>query len=251
MPDRPKVYSEQEASEIVRRAAELAEAKTANSYKSGITRDELERIASEMGVPLDALDQAIDESKEPAVGKRRFAFNTKVESVLDFEANEDDLGAVLDMVNPMRRHAVVLTGKRLELVTMCGMMRTRISASCKNGRTRLSLDGKGITVFMFTAYPILIFGFSLVVNGLARVGPVVPVLGAIGLVTIALAAFWAGMQFSIRKLHDLSERIRNCLEKSHSETTDLRKELTKSASAPVVIALESAEADEVSQSLDH
>ncbi|MFX9058321.1 hypothetical protein ABTN75_21235, partial [Acinetobacter baumannii] len=62
MSDRPRVYSEQEASEIVKRAAELAEAKAANTYKSGITKAELERIAAEMGVPLEALDQAIRES---------------------------------------------------------------------------------------------------------------------------------------------------------------------------------------------
>ncbi|MES1228018.1 MAG: hypothetical protein ABUL72_05060 [Armatimonadota bacterium] len=229
MPDRPKVYSEQEASDIVRRAAELAEAKAANSYKSGITRDELERIASEMGVPLEALDQAINESSEPTKGKKRFAFNTKVESVLDFEADEDDLGGVLDMVNPMRRHAVVLTGKRLELVTMTGMMRTRVTAHCKNGRTRLTLDGRGFTVFMFTAYPILIFGFQLVALT-ARYGPAGTIAGSVALVALALAAFWAGMQLSIRKLHELSENIREKMEESHQESTGLRQELGRTSS---------------------
>ena len=243
MPERPKVYSEQEASEIVRRAAELAEAKASNAYRSGITRDELERIASEMGVPLDALDQAISESHEPEKTKRRFAFNTKVESVLDFEANEEDLGTILDKVHSMRRHAVVLTSKRLDMVSMCGTMRTRITAVSKNGRTRLTLDGKGLTVFMLSAYPILIFGFTFIAR-MSQFGFGAAILGAAALVSLALAAFWVGMQFSVKRLHALADEIKETLEENHRQSADVRRELEKPVASKEGTAPESLEVSE-------
>lgn len=229
MSDRPRVYSEQEASEIVKRAAELAESKAQNTYKSGITRAELERIAGEMGVPIEALHQAIRESETPAPAKKGiFNLNPKIETVVDFEANEDDYATILDRVNPMRRQAVVLTQKRLEVVTTTGLMQTRITAQSRNGRTRIALEGKAWVAFMATAYPLFIFALTTSPH-LMRVNPLAGILLAVGLMTLGLLAFWAAVQWSHRKFQEFAAEVRSRLEQSHEESNSLRENL----SAPV------------------
>jgi len=230
MSDRPRVYSEQEASEIVKRAAELAETKATNSYKSGITRAELERIASEMGVPIDALNEAIRESEAPAKdSKHRFNLNPKLETVVDFEANEDDFATVLDMVNPMRRQAVVLTQKRLEVVTMTGLMQTRITAQSRNGRTRIGLEGKGWVAFMATAYPFFIFALTTSPH-LMRVNMFAGIALAVTLMTVGLLAFWLAAQWSQRKFTQFAADVKARLEQSHGETSEnLRTNLSNSS----------------------
>lgn len=232
MADRPRVYSEQEASEIVKRAAELTESKAANTYKSGITKAELERIAAEMGVPLDALDQAIRESEVPAPQKKGILnLNPKTEMVLDFEANEDDFATVLYKVNPMRRHSVVLTQKRLEVVTMTGLMQTRITAQSRNGRTRVSLEGKAWVAFMATAYPLFIFALTTTPH-LMKTNMLAGVALALGLMTVGLLAFWFAAQRAQRKFHEFAKEVRDQLEESHEETDSLRNNLSAPAPQP-------------------
>lgn len=228
MPESHRVYSEQEASEIVKRASEIAEAKSANTYRSGITRDELTRIAGEMGVPPEALAQAIDEQGAPRQTRPRWGSKAKLESVLDFQADEDALSTVLDTITPMRRHQMVLAKGRLEVSTMSGLMPVRVSVTSRNGRTRLSLAGMPWVIFLMTSYPLLVFGFVFAAQ-LGKLSGVAGAILAVVLVAVAGALFFAAVQHSIRKMHDLHDSIRESLEAEAKASTELRSRL---ANAP-------------------
>ena len=61
MPDE-RVFSEQEVSQILRRAVQISEEDSSQAYVPGITQSELERIAAEVGVDAEALSRAILEA---------------------------------------------------------------------------------------------------------------------------------------------------------------------------------------------
>src|SRR5579859_3641216 len=94
------VFSEKEVSEIMQRAAELQEKEQAG-YARGVTRDELVRIAEELGVSPEVLTRAIDEQTERKA-RRPWQFVREEERVVDGEIDPNDFDLILESLRPMR-----------------------------------------------------------------------------------------------------------------------------------------------------
>ena len=99
-----EVFSEQEVTQIIRRAAELsAKAPESPTYTPGITRSELEKIASEIGVDPKSLQQAILESRESNVKSEGFTFAPVYERVVEGELDPDEFDLVTDFIHTFGR----------------------------------------------------------------------------------------------------------------------------------------------------
>lgn len=150
-----RVYSEQEASEILQKAAKLQEAKGAGpDYTPGITLDELQRIAIEAGIDPKILDEAL---KEEPTTKEKSKYPFEIERVLDGELAADDFDVVLEAMGPAhRRQAITQVGRTLSGNIWTGTGMTALQVSSRNGRTRLSMKSNPFFAFFTVLYPLFI-----------------------------------------------------------------------------------------------
>lgn len=147
-----RVFSEQEAAEILQRAVSLAD-QTAG-YTPGVTLEELQRIASEAGLPADALRKALTEheSRVPAGGKP--TPGAAVERVLEGELRPEDFDIALDglRIRRHRRAGIEQVGRTLRAGIWYGTQMMEIHLTSRNGRTRISVRPQVFRSVFFPAF---------------------------------------------------------------------------------------------------
>lgn len=182
-----RVFSEQEVAEIMRRAATLQEesADAAEVYTPGVTMEELQRVAQEMGVSAKFLEQAIREKlggEQPrGIGKA-----PEEQRVIEGELDPQDFDVVLDHIRTRvrSRNQVAQVGRSMrgQVFTSSGMANLEVTS--RGGRTRISVQPVAIFEYLGSFYPAFIVSI-LAGAPLADSGQ--PLLGA----GIAVAAFGA------------------------------------------------------------
>lgn len=136
-----RLFSEQEATQIVQLAASLQEAKGDELYKPGVTKAELERIAQEVGVSKTMLDEAIarlQTGSPTAETKKVGPAHVITERVFDGELDPEDHDIVTELFGnafgPMGGSTV---GKTLTCYRARGGANHEMTITARGGRTRV------------------------------------------------------------------------------------------------------------------
>lgn len=230
-----RVYSESEATEIVRRAVEIQEqkAKDADKYTPGVTREELERVAKEIGLSPDALERAIEELRaNPGQKKSRFSMKEEVERVIDRELSPDDFDLVAEILRTKSSQTIPSqVGRTLQSKVMVAGSVADIAVTSRNGRTRINVRSMPLlgTIFgSLLAFYGLIFGGVLIgEHGNIAAGIAVMLFGMIAGVALFSGLLKSGRKGTQKLADDLAKRVEEEVEASQ---LSVRQNLATSAS---------------------
>ena len=156
-----RIFSEQEASQILRRAAELMEKEVegGKDYTPGITRQELENIAKEVGVDPKFLELAITQQGRAESKPGVLHLTQEFERVIEGELNPDDFDVIIESIKPLSRigqAGFTQVGRSLQASAWTGVSQANVSVSSRNGRTRLKVASNPLFGFLMGGYPALI-----------------------------------------------------------------------------------------------
>lgn len=207
-----RVFSEKEASDIVRRAAVLHEQaqESASPYTPGVTREELERIAKEVGIDVAFLDRAILEGTRPESRKGPLHLTEEFERVIEGELDPNDFDVVTGALKMMRvQHGVAAAqvGRSLTATAWTGLSQAYVTVSSRNGRTRLNVKSNALFAWLFALHPAFILSI-IAMGATAEAGAA---LVGIGIVAGLALAGWAGFRALLKAGHrragELADRI--------------------------------------------
>jgi hypothetical protein len=216
------LFSEQEAAEILRRAVELNEqAADETEYQPGITREELERIAGEVGVSVQFLLQAIKEAGSFESRRGPLHLTEEVERVVDVELNPEDFDVVSSQLKPFSnagQPAFAQIGRSLKGSAWTGISQAEVEISSRKGRTKIKVKSTPLLAFLLGILPAFIVGLiSMAVfaeNGHVAAG----ILSATGVAIAGLFAFRKLLQAGHKKARQLAERIKQIVVSESSKS---------------------------------
>jgi hypothetical protein len=202
-----RVFSEQEVGEIVQRAAELQERSPERglSYTPGVTREQLERVAAEVGVEPEFLEQAIRERLEPPRG--RWHLLREEERVVTGELDPRDFDVLLAEVSAGHRRHATQIGRTLRTQVWTGSGFARLEVTSRNDRTRIRLRPFPVLQFLGTFYPTF---FASTAGGaaLSHAGHgLAAALMAAGAVVAGGLGFGTWLRHSNRAMHRLGDKL--------------------------------------------
>ncbi|MCB8933008.1 MAG: hypothetical protein H6534_06150, partial [Chthonomonadaceae bacterium] len=212
MDSEKRVFSEKEASEIVQRAARLHEAafESSTPYTPGITREELVRIAKEIGVDPKFIEQAILEGAGPESRKGVLHLTEEFEQVVQGELSPDRFDLVLDELKVMNRHQGVgatQVGRTLQATHWTGLSQAQVQITSRSGRTRVNVKSNALFAWLFALHP----AFILSVIALASTGEHGMIATGLAITGVLAAAGWTGFRALLKKGHpragQLAERL--------------------------------------------
>lgn len=239
MPDE-RVYSEQEVAAIIKRAVELTE-QEGTKYQPGVTREELLKIAEEVGVPIAALEQAIRESGTVREAKGPFQLTSEHERVVEGEIDPGQFDLIIDGLKPLnRRHSQAITqvGRKLTMQTWNGVGQSSIDITSREGRTRIQVRSGALFQGLMTLYPAFI-GSMIAMGSLGEKG----MIGVGVAIAAALATVGGGMfAFLTRKGHQKSRELAD-------ELRDRVAQSLESQAAPSQSTAQSEEPENLQQRL--
>lgn len=151
--DKERVFSEQEVAQIIKRAAEITEEGAEPTYVPGVTREELEKIAAEVGVSASALERAINEARERTHKRGPLRLTEEFERVVDGELDPSQFDVVLEGVKTFGRGEPTLVGRSLRADAWTGAGQAHIDVTSRNGRTKLKVKSNAFFEALMTLYP--------------------------------------------------------------------------------------------------
>jgi hypothetical protein len=202
--DDDHVFSEQEVGEIVQRAAKLQEtsAERGLSYTPGVTREQLERVAAEVGVEREFLDRAISERLSAAGPGRGLALRREEERIVAGELDPSNFDLILTEVRARgrRRHPAAQIGRTLQAQVWTGAGLANLQVTSRNERTRIRLRRFPLFEILGTLYPtfmVSVVGGSALASAGHAVGATV---AAAASVALGAFGFRTWMRASDRRL---------------------------------------------------
>jgi hypothetical protein len=208
MPSEKRVFSEQEVSAVVRRAVELQENAGQESYTPGVTPEELERIAAELGIEPRFLQQAIFEANTTESKKGPLNLTEEFERVVDTELSSDDFDVLLKYLRPIgHRHPITQIGRTLTGSAWTGCSMANVEVSSKGGRTRVKVKSNPFFAWLVTLHPAFISSLLLFAF-LGKAGLVWLAIGLVALIAvIASVAFQAMVKAGHKSAKGLTEKL--------------------------------------------
>lgn len=214
-----RVFSEQEVTQILRRAVELTESGADKAYAPGVTIEELERIAAEVGVSPRALSQAILEQGMEPSKKGVLNLTEEFERVVAGEMDPSQYDVILEGLKPLSnagQPSASQIGRKLTASVWTGFGQAKIDVTSRNGRTRLSVKSNAFLQGLMTLYPAFI-GSVIAIASTADKG-----MAGIGLAIAAVLTSIGGLAFATltRKGHRRAEKIADDLRSRIAATID-------------------------------
>jgi hypothetical protein len=219
-----QVYSEQEASEILKRAASMMEKATGegDAYTPGITREELERIAHEVGVDPKFLQLAIAEQGQPESKKGPFNLTEEFERVIEGELDPSDFDVLAEHIKLLGnagQPAIAQVGRSLQASAWTGVSQAKVNVSARNGRTRLQVKSTPLFAILMGGYPALM-GAIISAASLGERGHVgLAIAAAVGFVGAGITAF----NFLLRKGHEKARQLTESLKLRIADETESKR----------------------------
>lgn len=226
-----RVFSEQEASEILQIAARMQEAEGVNpKYTPGITMGELQRIAAEAGINPKVLERAILEGSTP---KEKAKWPLEIERVLHGELEPGDFDLVQTTLG-----SATQVGRTLNTTIWTGTGMSTVLVSSRNGRTRLSLKANPFFSLFFVLYPLLVVAFAGTAIGSGGRSPFwfIPFLWMAALALASVLIPWSLRRHRKKaeeKMAQLELKVGDALAESAAEQEDERARLASASSALV------------------
>ncbi|MCO5297923.1 MAG: hypothetical protein M9921_13825 [Fimbriimonadaceae bacterium] len=210
-------FTEQQVSDIIRRAAERqSRADTPGRVPAGISETELRRVAGELGIDAEALQFAMREvggSTVSDTGTIR-SIERVLEREIEGELPEEALAVVIEEFVPMTGlHANTVTlGRAINYTSMAGMGQCNVNVSPRNGKTLLRVKSNafvaGVPTFLpalFATIPTL--GFMLTKMDATPATKALAVILTLGVVwTGAIVGFRALVRHTNHRILELTNR---------------------------------------------
>lgn len=209
VPDR-RVFSEQEVTEIITRATEISAAGKESAYIPGVTIEELERIAKEVGVDAAALMQAIEEQKEPRKQKSRTGFFEEFIRVVDGELSPDDFDLAIEGVSMMngKSSGTSQIGRTLHATAWTGVSQAFVDVQSRGGRTKIKVKSNPWMQALYTLHPAfmaaLITAGSMGERGMGMLGTAI----GVGLMVVGAVVFNVMRKVGHRKAEETADKIK-------------------------------------------
>lgn len=235
----PRLYSDQEISAILKRAGEL-QAKESDAETHGLSLEELQHIAAEVGLDPKLIERAAAQlehkgSDKKGVGLWGSPTSIHIERVMQGEIAEhqwaDVAGRIGDAFGMVGRSGQV--GQSLEWTHTSERANLQITATPCKGQTKVRVVGKFTRVALAYFLPALIVGgvWGTVIPLAMQVAPAFSF--AIGM-TLAIAAYWfarLGYGRYIRKKEQAVDKLIGKLEQLIEAEADLEAPSEKVAVA--------------------
>ena len=211
-----KFFSESEATKIVQRAVQLQEQSQASAYTPGVTKEELARIAAEVGVSVEFLEQAIRE-RGGNPERRGFSLSKDFQRVVDGEFDPTDFDVLISALGVQgRQYTTTQVGRSLHSHRMVGMCTAKVEVTARNGRTRITANASPILPAILSTELAVIsvgIGASLAATGQSLVGGIL--LGLGGLLGSAWMLF-GGTKAGYVKTEKLVNNLAEVVEEENS-----------------------------------
>lgn len=236
-----RVFSEQEVTEIIRRAVELTEAGDARSYTPGVTRQELEKIGSEVGVSPDALARAILEVQQRTGKRGPLHLTEEFERVVSGELNPDQFDLIVEGIKPLSnagQPGMTQIGRTLTMSAWTGVGQAKVDLTSRSGRTRVKVRSSALFQGLMTLYPAAI-GSVIAIGMLSERG--MGLLGAaIGVAVLALGGGLFGWLTKLghRKAESLADNLRERIEQTLRDQEPAGVELKEAESLEQRLSLD-------------
>ncbi len=208
MPEPRRVYSEGEAADLLKRAAELQEQSGQDTYQPGVTWEDLVQIAKDAGIDPAYLERAT--TSAPAAKERhKGLLNYSVERVVDGELPLEKFDVILEAARPMNSSKTqpAQVGKTLRSQTWMGWNAGQIEVSSKKGRTRIKVGTNAGLPYLMAVHGPFIAAIVTLANlserGMAPLGLAI----AGGLLLVAGFFFQLIMRKSREQADQLVDRI--------------------------------------------
>ncbi|MCH8978673.1 MAG: hypothetical protein IH945_05455 [Armatimonadetes bacterium] len=228
-----RVFSEQEASEIMQRAVRLQESsKTGDDYTPGVTLEELKRIAEEAGIDARFLDKAvagIDTAEKSTIGV--FNLTEEFERVVEGEMDPEDFDKILHLVRRSGKGGMSQVGRTLTGMGNVGIHMVHVNVESRKGRTRINVRSSPFTAYFIALHGPLI-GSVIALAALIETGR--PWLGlaiALGLMAVGGSAFKSLVNAGKRAARRLTSQIVEVVEE---EVDPLRDRMARASEAKTV-----------------
>lgn len=209
-----RVFSEQEAAEIMQRAVRMQETSPKSDYTPGITEDELRKIAIEAGIDAAFIEKAIagiDTEEKSKTGL--FNMTEEFERVVEGEMDPKDFDTILNMVKRSGRAGMMQVGRTLTGQGFTGVHMVTVNVESRKGRTKLKVKYVPFSAY-FIGLHLPIIASMGIIGGFAGAGQ--PWLGvgiAGGLFGIGSLVFsWlvkAGRRAAKKLTGEIAETIRD------------------------------------------
>lgn len=145
-----RIFSEQEAAEIMQRAVRMQEQSgTGEQYTPGITAEELKKIALEAGIDASFLERAIagiDVEEKSTLGP--FNLTEEFERVVEGEMNPEDYDRILSIVKPSHQRGISQVGRTLTGVGTVGPHMVHINVESRKGRTKVKVKYSPVFAYL-------------------------------------------------------------------------------------------------------
>ena len=228
-----KIFSEQEAAEIMQRAVRMQEESSkGGDYTPGITEDELQRIAVEAGIDVAFLRKAIagiETDEKSTLGP--FNLTEEFERVVEGEMNPEDYDKILKLVKPGHNRGISQVGRTLTGIGSVGPHMVHLNVESRQGRTKVKVKDTPVFAYLIGMHGPLI-GSVIAVASTAEHGNVLLGLGiGAGLLTIGSFAFNYLVKSGRRAAKKLTGKVVEAIEE---EVDPLRQNLTQPSGASAV-----------------
>ncbi len=228
-----RVFSEQEVGQIIRRAVQLTEEGASASYKAGVTRAELEKIAGEVGVDAAALQRAILEAGE-IKGKRGLLHLTEeFEKVLEGELDPSQFDLLAEGIRIFGTNGnpgMAQVGRSVQMSAWTGVGQAKIDVTSRNGRTKLKVKSNSLFPILMTMHPGLVSTIITVAAlGERGLGWLAALIG-FAIMTVASFLCAVLVKTNHRKTGKLADHMRERIAESIAEQNP-RAELERPATA--------------------
>lgn len=230
MPEQ-RIFSEQEVTEIIRRAVEIADQEATGPYTPGVTQTELERIAAEVGVPVEALQRAIAEAGSEPGKPGLFHLTEEFERVVEGEIEPDQFDLVAEGIKTVGNRfqpSVSQIGRKLTMNAWTGIGQANVDITSRNGRTTLKVKSNSWLQALMTLHPGLM-ATVITVAAMAEHGQGLLASGiGLGIMALSTAAFGWLSKFGHRKAKEMTDSLRDRIAEVIEEqpaTADAQQEL--------------------------
>lgn len=208
-----RLFSEEEAAQIIRRAVEISDQELQATFRPGITPQELERIAAEVGVSASALAQALRETaREETSEKGLLHLTEEFVRVVEGELDPKNFDLVVEGIKPLANAGqphMAQVGRTLTMSAWVGAGQARIEVTSRKGRTKLKVKSNALFQALMTLHPAFITSVILV-GALSEQGLGWLAAGlAAGVLTLGGLCFNLLTKFSHRRARALADELRD------------------------------------------
>lgn len=196
---------------------ELQEQAGKESYTPGVTPDELKKIALDLGIDVNYLQQAIDEANSTETRRGPFSLTEEFERVVDYELPPEDFDVILHHLKPFgRRHPIAQVGRTLTGRTWTGTSFANVEVTSKRGRTRVKVKSNPLFAFLVTLYPAFVAS-TMLLGPLGESGHLLVALGLIAVVLVLAGLCFTGL---VRSGHKSAKKLTDRLAQAVAENAE-------------------------------